>query len=120
MQGKWLEQETQPDPTGHPKLAIEGTGVARRVPHVSLNLASHPSLRVSWGSPLLLETPANIHLVEEADMALALDWRLKVRQRLSIIWRKATWLPILFQAGDPVSGGITMCCKKPDRNYWWR
>lgn len=71
VQGKRLEQETRPDPVGQPIFAVEGTGTTRRVVHLSLDLAS---------PLLLLEIPADIHLVKESDMALALDWRLKVRE----------------------------------------
>ncbi len=41
-----------------------------------------------FGPPLLLEIPANIHLVKAADMDLALAWRLKVREACETYFAK--------------------------------
>ncbi|MFN8456800.1 MAG: GNAT family N-acetyltransferase [Anaerolineae bacterium] len=71
VKGKRLEQGTLPNRTAPSIFKVEGTGVERRVVRTSLDLAS---------SSLLLEIPADIHSVKEADMALALEWRLRVRE----------------------------------------
>jgi predicted GNAT superfamily acetyltransferase len=83
VKGKWLEKGALPIQKGSPEaqsiFEVEGIGVERRVIHASLDLVS---------SPLLLEIPADIHPVKEANMALALAWRLRVREALEAYFVK--------------------------------
>jgi predicted GNAT superfamily acetyltransferase len=56
-----------------PVFTVTGAAVERRVVQINFNLAANP---------LQLEVPADIHPLKAADLNLALDWRLKVRQAL--------------------------------------
>lgn len=58
---------------------IEGEGVRRQIVHSDLGLQQEK---------ILLETPADIHPLKAADMALALDWRLKVREAFETYFGK--------------------------------
>lgn len=56
---------------GVPVFEVEGRGMARRV----------TSFNGEFNAPCLaLEVPADIQRLKQADMALALDWRLQVRE----------------------------------------
>lgn len=54
-----------------PIFQVEGEGALRQIIRSDLALE---------GGTLFLETPADIHALKAADMGLAMDWRLKVRE----------------------------------------
>ncbi|MBI1878221.1 MAG: hypothetical protein HYR94_08350 [Chloroflexi bacterium] len=62
-----------------PIFAIEGKEDQRRVVDSLLDLGT---------SPLRLEIPADIHAIKAADMDLALDWRLRVREAFETYFAK--------------------------------
>lgn len=74
LEGAWLKREQknrEVEAEARPIFDIEGTGLDRRI----------ASTRLDLDAPLLyLETLADLHPVKEANLDLALDWRLKVRQ----------------------------------------
>jgi predicted GNAT superfamily acetyltransferase len=74
VEGKRVERKspkTSPLKFAFPIFAIEGKDIRRHIVDSLLDLDT---------SPLRLEIPADIHPLKAADMELALDWRLKVRE----------------------------------------
>ena len=65
--------------TAPPIFQIEGEGVRRQIVQSDLGLQQEL---------ILLEIPADIHPLKAADMALALDWRLKVREAFESYFEK--------------------------------
>jgi predicted GNAT superfamily acetyltransferase len=60
-------------------FALAGHGLEKRIEQVNLALEA---------DRLFLETPADIHPVKTANLALALDWRLKVREAFEYYFDK--------------------------------
>jgi predicted GNAT superfamily acetyltransferase len=81
VNSRWVKQDASSASrlSAFPLFVGEGTGIERRVVDAHLDLDI---------SPLLLEIPANIHLVKAADMDLALAWRLKVREAFETYFAK--------------------------------
>lgn len=72
LAGRRVEQRLPTDASrAEPVFQIEGQGVERRVVDVKLD---------SERETLLVETVPDIHPVKTADLALALEWRLKLRE----------------------------------------
>jgi len=73
---------------------VAGVAVERRIVWADLELET---------TPLQLEIPADIHPVKAADLGLALDWRLKVRQAFETYFAKdylATDFISKFEQGE--------------------
>lgn len=80
VRGARLEQKNETGwETAPPVFQIEGEGVQRQIVHSDLDLQQEM---------ILLETPADIHPLKAADMALAMDWRLKVREAFETYFEK--------------------------------
>ena len=80
LRGTHLETTTELAGETAPQIfQIEGEGVRRQIAHSDLGLQQEL---------ILLETPADIHPLKAADMALALDWRLKVREAFETYFGK--------------------------------
>jgi predicted GNAT superfamily acetyltransferase len=73
---------------------VAGKGVERRITQIHLNLET---------TLLQLEIPADLHRLKAADLELALDWRLKVRQAFETYFDKgylATDFSSTFEQGE--------------------
>jgi chorismate synthase len=75
-------------------FAVAGKGVERRITQTQLDLET---------TPLQLEIPADLHRLKAAGLALALDWRLKVRRAFETYFAKgylATDFSSTFEQGE--------------------
>lgn len=80
IRGTHLEQDGEMEWETAPTIfQIEGEGVRRQIVHADLSLQQET---------ILLETPADIHPLKAADMALAMEWRLKVREAFETYFKK--------------------------------
>ena len=73
---------------------VAGKGVERRITQTQLDLET---------TPLQLEIPADLHRLKAADLALAFDWRLKVRQAFEAYFDQgylATNFSSTFEQGE--------------------
>jgi predicted GNAT superfamily acetyltransferase len=80
-------------------FAVEGSGVSRRV----------GAFRAHLDAPCLsLEVPADIQRLKQADMALAYDWRLQVREAFEMY----------LERGYVVTGFVTQGQGETRRNFY--